>query len=64
MVQVVPLSHVLYVYRLDGYVCGTCSKSYFSHTRMSEMLDDAKKRSGLYHFFHLALLNDIASFAY
>ena len=30
---------------------------------MLTMLDDAKMRYGLYSFFHLALLNDLGSFA-
>ena len=34
---------------------------YFSH--ISEMFEDTKMRSGLYPFFHIALLNDFGSFA-
>ena len=41
------------------YVIGSLTN--FSY--MSEMLDDAKMRSGLYPSFHLALLNDFGSFA-
>ena len=33
----------------------------FSH--IFEMFDDANMRSGLYPFFHTALLNDFGSFA-
>ena len=37
------------------------SRSYFSH--IFEMFDYANMRSGLYPFFHIALLNDVGSFA-
>ena len=42
-------------------VCGIGYVADFSH--MSAMLDDAKIMSGLYPFFHLALLIDFGSFA-
>ena len=38
-----------------------CSRTDFSH--ISEMFEDTKMRSGLYPFFHIALLNDFGSFA-
>ena len=34
---------------------------FFSH--ISKMFEDTKMRSGLYRFFHIALLNDFGSFA-
>ena len=37
------------------------SRTDFSH--ISEMFDDTKMRSGLYPFFHIALLNDFGNFA-
>ena len=40
---------------------GIGSRTDFSH--IFEMLDDANMRSGLYPFFHIALLNDFDSFA-
>ena len=42
-------------------VRGIGSRTNFSH--ISEMLEDTKMRSGLYPFFHIALLNDFGSFA-
>ena len=42
-------------------VRGIGSRTDFSH--MSEMLKDTKMRSGLYPFFHIALLNEFGSFA-
>ena len=50
MLQVVPLSHRLYTY------------TDFSH--MSVMFDGTKMTSGLYHFFHFALLNECESFVF
>ena len=32
-------------------------------SHISEMFEDTKMRSGLYPFFHIALLNDFGSFA-
>ena len=63
---------------LNGVSCGTItgwtvtqigrycareigSRTDFSH--ISEMFEDTKMRSGLYPFFHIALLNDFGSFA-
>ena len=40
---------------------GIGSRTDFSH--ISEMFEDTKMRSGLYHFFHIALLKDFGSFA-
>ena len=40
---------------------GIGSRTDFSH--IFEMFDDANMRSGLYHFFHIALLKDFGSFA-
>ena len=40
---------------------GIGSRTDFSH--ISEMFEDTKMRSGLYPFFHIALLNDFGSFA-
>ena len=40
---------------------GSGSRTDFSH--IFEMFDDANMRSGLYPFFHMALLNDFSSFA-
>ena len=42
-------------------VRGIGSRTYFSH--ISEKFEDTKMRSGLYPFFHIALLNDFGSFA-
>ena len=42
-------------------VRGIGSRTDFSH--ISEMFEDTKMRSGFYHFFHIALLNDFGSFA-
>ena len=42
-------------------VRGIGSRTDFSH--ISEMFEDTKMRSGLYPFFHIALLNDFGSFA-
>ena len=42
-------------------VWGIGSRTDFSH--IFEMLDDANTRPGLYHIFHIALLNDVGSFA-
>ena len=42
-------------------VWGIGSRTAFSH--IFEMFDDANMRSGLYPFFHIALLNDFVSFA-
>ena len=42
-------------------VRGMGSRTDFSH--IAEMFEDTKMRSGLYPFFHVALLNDFASFA-
>ena len=42
-------------------VWGIGSRTDFSH--IFEMFDDANMRAGLYHFFHIALLNDFGSFA-
>ena len=42
-------------------VRGIGSITDFSH--ISEMFEDTKMRYGLYPFFHIALLNDFASFA-
>ena len=42
-------------------VRGIGSRTDFSH--ISEMFEDTKMRSGLYPFFHIALLNDFSSFA-
>ena len=42
-------------------VWGIGSRTDFSH--IFEMYDDANMRSGLYPFFHIALLNDFDSFA-
>ena len=39
-------------------MCGIGSRTDFSH-----IFDDANMRSGLYPFFHIALLNDFGSFA-
>ena len=46
-----------------GWCCvrGIGSRTYFSH--ISEMFEDTKMRSGLYPFFHIALLTDFGSFA-
>ena len=46
-----------------GWCCvqGIGSRTNFSH--ISEMFEDTKIRSGLYPFFHIALLNDFDSFA-
>ena len=40
---------------------GMGSRIEFSH--ISETFEDTKMRSGLYPFFHIALLNDFGSFA-
>ena len=40
---------------------GMGSRTDFTH--ISEIFDDTKMRSGLYPFFHIALLNDFGSFA-
>ena len=40
---------------------GIGSRTDFSH--IFEMFDDANMRSGLYPFFHIALLNDFGCFA-
>ena len=40
---------------------GIGSRTDFSH--ISEMFEDTKMRSRLYPFFHIALLNDLGSFA-
>ena len=42
-------------------VWGIGSRTYFSH--IFETFDDANMRSGLYPFFHIALLNDFGLFA-
>ena len=42
-------------------VGGIGSRTNFSH--IFEMFDDANMRSGLYPFFHIALLNDFGRFA-
>ena len=42
-------------------VGGLGSRTDFSH--ISEMVEDTKMRSGLYPFFHIALLNDFGRFA-
>ena len=42
-------------------VRGIGSRTDFSH--ISEMFEDTKMRSGLYPFFHIALLNYFGSFA-
>ena len=42
-------------------VRGIGTRTDFSH--ISEMFEDTKMRSGLYLFFHIALLNDFGSFA-
>ena len=46
-----------------GWCCvwGIGSRTYFSH--IFEMFDYANMRSGLYPFFHIALLNHFGSFA-
>ena len=47
-----------------GQCCvrGIESRIDFSH--ISEMIEDTQMRSGLYPFFHNALLNDFGSFAF
>ena len=40
---------------------GGLDPAEFSH--IFDMLDDTRMRSGLYPFFHIALLNDFGSFA-
>ena len=42
-------------------MCGGLDREQTSH--IFEMFDDANMRSGLYPFFHIALLNDFGSFA-
>ena len=42
-------------------VRGIRSRTDFKH--ISEMFEDTTMRSGLYPFFHIALLNDLGSFA-
>ena len=42
-------------------VRGIESRTDFSH--ISKMFEDTKMKSGLYPFFHIALLNDFGSFA-
>ena len=44
-----------------GRCGGFGSRTYFSH--ISELFDDENMLSGLYPFFHIALLNDFGSFA-
>ena len=43
-------------------MCGGFNRKEASYHKF-EMFDDANMRSGLYPFFHIALLNDFGNFA-